>query len=440
MSTAVIVLPIMLRRFEPAEILCWQVMASFVALIQMVDFGMAPTFARLVAYARAEHKAEHLASPGDQFLKVLATQKWVYQRLALIAFLLSAIVGTAAVHSTISRSEDPFSMWGAWTCVVFISAIQIWVGYCGSVLQGIERIAELRRAEAFSGVLQVLLSILFITLFKSVALVVLAGQIGVVVGAVLVRRLLYKYLPDARIKATKNQAVMGELWPSAWRSGVGVLMSQGIINVSGIMYAQLTPAATLVPYLFAMRITSIISQFSQAPFYTKIPEMARLHKSGEGAVVYEIASGSMRRSIMLYIAGMFVLGIFGQDIFRLIGAKVSFVSEQTWVLLTFGFYFERVSSMYLQYHSISNKVIWHISNGLTGGVMILLSYMMYTKLSIDAFPMALLFAYAFVNLPIGIYSTQKAYGLGLIRHLKLMEGLALLILMSICMILLNGGL
>ena len=52
LAGVVVILPIVLRRFSPPEVAVWQLFASLMTLVLLMDLGLSPTFSRLLAYAR----------------------------------------------------------------------------------------------------------------------------------------------------------------------------------------------------------------------------------------------------------------------------------------------------------------------------------------------------------------------------------------------------
>ena len=58
-------------------------------------------------------------------------------------------------------------------------------------------------------------------------------------------------------------------------------MTYGLVQASGILYAQVGTAASIASYLLALSLIQTVSQFSQAPFYSKLPAFARLFAEGK---------------------------------------------------------------------------------------------------------------------------------------------------------------
>jgi|SRR5690606_15643040 len=63
------------------------------------------------------------------------------------------------------------------------------------------------------------------------------------------------------------------------------------------------------------------------------------------------------------------------------------------LLVCAAFFAERLGAMYLQLYSTTNHIVWHIANGVTGVLMLVLGSLLYPLIGIAAFPTAMLGAY-----------------------------------------------
>ena len=55
-----LLLPLILAILPASDVLIWQVLSTITGLIGVVDFGLQPTFARIVAYLRSGGMIENL--------------------------------------------------------------------------------------------------------------------------------------------------------------------------------------------------------------------------------------------------------------------------------------------------------------------------------------------------------------------------------------------
>ena len=188
-------------------------------------------------------------------------------------------------------------------------------------------------------------------------------------------------------------------------------MSFGLIQASGLIYAKFATAVELTSYLLALRIIQIISQLSQPPFYSKLPQLARIQMSGSKAEQISIAKRSMRYAHILFVLGFVAVGLGMKFMLQLIGSSAEFVSPLTWTLLGLAFFFERVGAMHLQFYSTTNHIVWHVANGVTGIIMIFMAVLFYKLLGVQGFPLAMLAAYLIFYCPYSMLHSYRAFGL-----------------------------
>jgi len=130
--SVVAVLPLVLTRFSPEEIVLWYLMMTFLGLQHVVDIGFSPTFSRIITYLVGGVGVDDLRRPskggsgtldrGD-LNRVYSTMRIVYSRLGLAWTLLLLLIGTLALNRPISQAQDPQSAWLAWAVIVGVSYV-----------------------------------------------------------------------------------------------------------------------------------------------------------------------------------------------------------------------------------------------------------------------------------------------------------------------------
>lgn len=428
LSAVVVVLPLVLVRFAPAEVALWQLFSTMLMLAMMLDFGLAPTFARLLAFARGgatladmarmAQSSQIIARPADPAVAaaVVSTLRWLYPRMALGATVLMAVVGTLGLIKPFSQSQDAAAAWAAWALVLATTGIALWGGAYAAALQGMDKIALMRRWEVATGLGQVVTSLVVLLLGGQLLALVAGYQAWAVVSALRNYWLLRSQHPAlfAERPAAQTQ-VLGVMWGPAWRSGLGVLMSHGLIQASGLVYSQMAPAAEVAAYLLALRLAMLISQFCQAPFYSKLPRLAEMQAAGQKTEQLRLAQRGMRMAYWVF-AGMAVLVALGAEPLLLaIGSRTSFVSAGVWTVLALAFFAERFGAMHLQLYSLTNHIVWHIANGVTGVVMIVIAALAYPRFRELAFPAAMLVAYVGFYCVYSVAHSKAAFKLRLWR-------------------------
>lgn len=407
MGGLAVLLPLVLTRLPAPEVLVWQLLSTITMLISWTDFGFSPTFARIIAFTRGGGGLHDLraAMPGKVALPaseqagqlrmgaVLATQRTVYRRLIGVAMLLAVLAGTAALAKPVEGLAHARDGWIAWVITIASSQLVLLNGANVSVLTGFDRIATTRRLEAMIGALQI----------GSASIVTLAGGGLVAIVAcysfwqlalyILNRRNVMRLGVEARPDEGFDREIFATIWPAAWRSGVGILMSTGIIQASGLVYAQVATAGDAAAYLLALRLMTTVSQISQAPFYSKLPTMARLRGERRILEIVPVAVRGMALAHWTFVAGALGITVAAPILLKLIGSSVQFPGFAMSAMLAVAFFAERYGGMHVQIYSLTNHIVWHVINGVTGALMVVLFFVLHPLLGPLAMPAAMLGAY-----------------------------------------------
>ena len=425
LASVVLVLPLVLSRYDAPEVAVWQLFSVLFTLALLFDFGLAPTFARLLAYARGGASVAQMAAPAAQApaalasatmstegaMAVLATQRWLYARLAVATTLVVAVLGSLALAHPIAQTTDPRNAWAAWGVVLLTLGIGFWGNGFGAALQGMDRIALLRRWEMGCGLAQVLSSAAVLLAGGDLLALVASYQFWVVFNALRNRRLMQREFPALMATAPHaDRAVLRVMWPATWRSGVGVLMSQGVVQTSGVVYSQFAAPADVAAYLLALRIITVVGQFSQAPFYSKLPQLAKLHVAQQRPAQLALAQRGMRMAHWTFVAGAAAVALALPSVLAAIGSRVAFVAPDVWAVMCLAFFAERFGAMHLQLYSVTNHIVWHIANGVTGVVMIGLALLLYPLVGLMALPANMLLAYAGFYCVYSFVKSSRAFG------------------------------
>ena len=431
LSAVLFVLPLVLVRFASADVVLWQMFSTLFVLALMLDFGLSPTFMRLVAFARggaslaamgrmqqasAEPPSHATADDPAALATVLSTLRWLYPRLAVAATAMLALVGTATLVRPISQVADMPAAWLAWAAVLATTGIAVWGGAYAAALQGMDQVAVMRRWEVAMGLGQVASSTAVLLLGGQLLALVLAYQAWAVLGAFRNRWLMARLFPQLLAhRPESHPEVMRVMWSPAWRSGLGVLMSYGVIQASGLVYAQIAPAAEVAAYLLALRLMMVLSQFCQAPFYSKLPRLVSLHAEGRRSEQLRLAQRGMRLAYWVFVAGALAVALAAQPLLQALGSRTLFVPPGVWALMALAFFAERFGAMHLQLYSLTNHIVWHIANGVTGVVMVLLAALAYPRMGAHAFPAAMLLAYAGFYCVYSVVHSRRAFNFSLAR-------------------------
>jgi O-antigen/teichoic acid export membrane protein len=411
-----LVLPLILSRFSTEEIVLWYLFNSIISLQLLADLGFTPTFSRVIAYAMAGASeledyrdagaGRNAGAPNWGLMdRIWSTSCGVYSRLVAVVILFLATLGTAALLRPIAVVSRPDLAWAAWGIILIASSITMWGNTYSAYLQGINQIALLRRWDIFTSLGSIFTSFGILMLGGHLFSLVLVMEIWLIIN-VLRNRWLCGVVENRRFRNFTakgiDKQVISVVWPSAWRSGVGVMMSYGLTQLSGIIYAQFSSAPGVAAYLISLRVLEMISSFSQAPFYSKLPLLARLRSAGKLYDQVRLAKRGMNLAHWSYVLCFIALGVMAQPLLKLIGSHADFANPLLWILMGFGGFVERYGAMHLQLYSTTNHIVWHIANGITGAIYIAVSILLFGVIGVYAFPLALILG------QLGFYSWYSA--------------------------------
>ncbi len=416
--TLILVTPLVVTRLTTEEISLWYIFSAIISLQVLADIGFTPTFSRVIAYAMGGAEVHNLGdyhsanidagygSPNWKTVEeIYATMRAINSKLLIISTILLALLGSFSLIKPVSAIQNPFLGWVAWVVILCTASVSFRGTTYSAYLQGVNQIALLRRWEILTSFGSIICGFLALVLGLGLVGLVVSAQIWVVIN-VFRDRWLCITVEEGRLSAFTtsqlNPEVLSAVWPSAWRSSIGLIMNYGLMQASGIVYAQIDSTSGVASYLFAQRLLQTISQFSQAPFYSKLPLLARLRAEGNIKSQLDIAQKGMRLSYWAYAISFISIGLFANVLLKFIRSNIEFVNPLLWVLMGLGVFVERYGAMHIHLYSTTNHIIWHIANGVAGLIYLFTSLILFNFLGIYALPIAVLAAY------LGFYSWYAA--------------------------------
>lgn len=420
--TFVLVLPLLLKRFSSAELAVWYLFATLSSLQMLAELGFGSTFVRVIAYAMGGAKdlpsamlgcSENLGSPNSVLLgEIVGTMRTVYRRLTILLAIGLGVGGTLALIHPISLMPDTKPGWVSWV-MIFLTTLIAFQGNQYSIwLQGTNQIAILRRWETASSLASIVTSCALLKFGFGLVALVIGTQVwiaaGVVRNAILAIRSEngMQFGPD---RAIFSREVFDAVWPSAWRSGIGVATSQGITQCSGLLYAQVGESRGVAAYLLAVRLQATLATIANASFSSKLPTLAKWWAENAREQILRSAKRSMAITLWTFALPLCFLGVLGTQILEWIGSKTEFPGGAIWWTLGVANFLERYGAIHLQLCSLSNKIAWHIANGASGGITLVVASMLFKNLGIIAFPLGLLVGLATFYLPFSATKSHRVF-------------------------------
>lgn len=397
------VLVLALRFLDPAEMAVWQMLLVIRGIQFILDFGFSATFSRVIAFAMggARQVADLRALPERDgpgpvwplLESITSTMGRVYLGLSSGVVLICAIFGSLALLRPIGAAESSSELWLAWALSLAVGGVRQWGTIHVSYLLGVDEVARLRWGETGFGLAGAL----------AMAGALLGGfeVLGVVVAdaLVLLANVVFNIYLCRRVQEGRwsrfgnpgfDRQVFRQIWPSVWRSGLGMVLYSSVVQASGLIYAQVGQSAAVAAYLVALRLLNQVMLFGQAPFYSRLPLLARLRAEGRLEDQIAAARRSMALAQWTLVAGLAGLAVLATPLLDLIGSQTRFVDPELWALMALAAFFERHGAMHLHFYSTTNHIIWHVANGVTGLLFLAISLALLPSIGVYAFPAAML--------------------------------------------------
>jgi hypothetical protein len=422
------VLPIVLRQFSPGDISLYYLLSSVITLQMLAAGGFVPTFARFISQVIAGVSEEEIgrhvvgtprvfaSSPEfDRVLlaKIVSTLSRVFLVLSLMMFPLEAVLGTLMLAAPVSLSSSPERAWIAWGVVAVITPISLFASQYSSVLQGLNRVAQEQRWSAVFVIVGSICGVIALACGGDLLVLIAVNQFWQLISFFRLRWLCSIALREQGIAGANvgfSADIFRAVWPSSWRSMLGVASAAGIAAGSGFLFAQRMPAAELSRFLLGQRIMMVVSEVSRAPFYSRIPVLNAMRAKGDIDGLLRSSQQAMQYSYAAFMLLFLVIPVCAAFAFPLIGSNTEFPAVGFWCLLGLSVLVERTGAMHLQVYSTTNDIVWHRLNGYTGLVWITLMLMLIPVIGIFSYPVAMLLANCAVYTQMSLRLSVRSLG------------------------------
>lgn len=379
-----ILLPLVLSSFSTETTSVWLLFFSVATLMFLADSGFSQTFSREVSYGFSGASLEELygtesrrlgakptlatGSPNWHSISLIhSAMVWVYLRLALGVLLLGATVGTYSVLGPILQLSESREAFVAWSLVVVGSAIYVYSFSLNAFLLGANKIVLQKRWEALFNLVGVLAQITVLVIGGGLLEIVLVAQLQILLQTIVYSHEIRKLLRGSsqRFVATEKKKIIRELFPAVWRTAVGIFSGQGAMQGVLVYMVNVLPAPQAASLQLGIRVVQTVCQYSQVPFYSKIPRLNELRAKQELHALNSVSHQSISTSLWIFAATAMLAGLVAPPLLEMVGSKTEFVSPIQWLLLTLAFFVERYSAMMLQVFTTTRVIVLHIVNGVT---------------------------------------------------------------------------
>lgn len=404
----IFITPFLLHSYSANEIALYYLLGIFINMQSLADFGFYNTFVRVIALAfsggcqtiedfnRVEAQNRKIGEPNTELAgRVIGTMKTIYFILTIIVVLF-LIMLTPFLLKNINLMEYDIDGWIAWVVVIVFSAINFMGRPYSNFLLAQNKVALVRRWEGIYNTIGIVTNIVAILCFHSIAILIFTNQIWILAN-LFTNRYLANHVTTYKLNEYKqyrfDKAVLNNVWPVAWKSGVSSLTTQGIVSASGILCNHFCIAETASGYLFAEKLYNAMRSVAQAPFYSKVPYLVYLRGQQRIDEWRKTSQRGMFYAYSLMVTGIIVLDLFGANLFKIIKSNITFPDHLLWLSLGWAYLLHRYGAMHTQLYMTINKVNSHISDLIAGIIMVLVWYLTIDRIGVYSFPLGMLCGY-----------------------------------------------
>lgn len=444
----VVILPLLLKKLPTTDINFWYLFSNIIFLQLILDAGLSSNFIRMFSYAFVGNReiiglSNNSETTDNEFVfSLVHLMRKIYRNMIFFVVALFLTLGYFAFHSTISLSSNIYFGWFTWLLILLALPIMVFGGVYSNIIQGFNEVAKLRIWETVFNLISSLVSIAILLFYPNVYFLVISVITFSVFSVIRNYFLAKETLRDlnGNVNLTLVEKIKHDITGNSIKSGLGVLFSQGITFVISFFYVNKLEEKDLAMYLILLNIVLNIKNFAQAPFYSKIPYFSSLIASNKFDILLDKSRTAMRQVYGSFIFLSLIIWLIINYYFEVYGINsISKPNFLLWLFLCFGFFIERFGAMHIQLYSMSNHVLWHIHNGVTGLITILSTFIFFKLEPLYSYPIGLLIGNILFYSWYGPFHSYKFFGLKFWKFegntFVLMAGIY--ILLFACLALLN---
>jgi hypothetical protein len=422
------VLPLILKNFSEGDVALWYLYFTILISVSGIsEFGFKQTFSRLISFAfvgardigRIDSSNKQMVEsegPNIELMNsVVYGMRRIYTGLTLVFFIGLVTFGTWSLLKPMHNASNVKEGWVSWIVILVVSCIGFYGKIYVNYLEGLYKVALVKRIEILTSIAAIASSFLVLQFASSLLNLVLVNQFWVLVNIIRDWYLCYKIegglYKQVSEKVDVPKSIYSQMWAPAWRNGLGIAISTGIMNLNGVFVAQVADASSLASYLLALRLINQIKEISMAPFYSKLPLLAMLRVKNDIEGLREVCKRGMFMSNLSFALGFVLVGVCSNYLLSLIHSETQFVSHTMWLLLGIGFFFQRMGGMHIQVYMSSNHVISHITDIVSGVIFFLTVVILFRFIGIYAIPVGMITGYSGFYFWYGASRSYKSLGL-----------------------------
>ena len=406
-----ILTPLILTTYNVDEISFWYLLLTINSLAVVIDFGFYPTFSRIISFVfnglseisdiSVKSKNTKDGNPNWSFMeRIYGTLNATYLFLSFFIIIIIFFGSYSSIFTVIERTSNSYILWIAYIVFLLSVVFSFFARRSDAIIIGTNHVALINRWNIINNILNSISSICIVyfslgiewlafnQLFFAIFLIIRNYYIEITIcNGVFKKFTLFNF----------NFKIFKWIWEPTWKSGVGILASTGLTQITGFIYTNMSTATELASYLITLKLVTTVSTFSQAPFYSKIPIFSGLRVRNKINELTVKTSKAMLKSLLVFVLGISSLFFFGDLFLRLIGANTSLESPSFIAFMAIIWFLERHHAMHAQIYSTTNKIPFYKMLIISGIINVFLMYFLVPFIGVWGFPTSLAISNLCIN-------------------------------------------
>ena len=386
-GAGVLLFPFILRMLPAEKVGVWTIFTTIAQLTYLFDFGFNTSFARNVSYVFSGVKTlkkegydvvDDVESVDYGLLAgTIRAMRYFYSRMAIVLFVLFAVVGTIYIHSLMTEySGDVREVYVAWIVVVVINCYNLYTLYYESLLNGRGLVKRVHQIIFAGNVVYILFAIVLIMMGGGLVAIVSSQAISVLLVRFLSKRAFFTkdIVENLRIaEGDDYKKILSAITPNAVKVG---LTSLGgfIINKSSIFIGSLFVSLELMAsYGITLQLLVVIGMMGGIVSRVYMPKVFQWRVEGRVDLVKKMFYASSVVMFVVFVLSGVIIVLWGDWMLGVLKSGTMLLPTGLLILVWVQHYLEYNHANAAQYLLARNEVPFFKASLMSAlGVIVLL--------------------------------------------------------------------
>lgn len=352
-GAGIILFPLILRLLSSETVGVWSVFMTIFSMVLLLDFGFSPSFTRNITYVFSGVNALKKTGISNEELNpdinyqllanTIKAMKWLYARMAVIAFLILATIGSYYVLVVLqSRFIGDFSkIIIAWVLFCVVNTYNIYTLYFDALLLGRGLVKRNKQIIVISQLFYLAVSVVLLLQGWDLISIVVAQAVSVIIKRTLSYRAFFTDELKSELKETQSEnykEVIEMILPNSVKLGITSLGGFLVLQTSVIVGSLYVSLEQLASYGITVQAVNVIASLASVYFATYVPKLSNLRVAKDTEGIKKLYFKSTKVLILTFVCFGLALIFLGNSILELLKSQTFLLGNSMMVvILTFTF-------------------------------------------------------------------------------------------------------